>query len=123
MIVQNREHEAQVARDRRLAGEQRLHPCSMREVAAVDLVVEGDHLVGELDVVAGERVQRPAQRAQTSSPSSWRAASSSFELLLERRSSSEAPGDVALRALVGGVGEDLLGLVVLDQDARALAVA
>jgi hypothetical protein len=28
------------------------------------IVVEGDHLVRELDVLAGERVQRPAQGAQ-----------------------------------------------------------
>ena len=36
-----------------------------REVAVVDLVVEGDHLVGELDVVAARaRSSAAAQRAQ-----------------------------------------------------------
>src|SRR5688500_16577224 len=36
-----------------------------------------------------------------------------------RQVSAEAPGDVVLGALVARVGEDLLGLVVLDQDPRA----
>ena len=31
--------------------------------------------------------------------------------------SSEPPGDVVLRTRVGGIGEDLLGVVVFDQDA------
>ena len=62
--AQHREHEPQVGGDRRLAREQRLHALLDRDVAAVDLVVEADHLVGELLVAAGERVQRRAQRAQ-----------------------------------------------------------
>src|SRR5579884_4013152 len=62
--AQHREHEAQVARDRRLPREQRLHALLDPEVAAVDLVVEADHLVGELVVAPRERVQRRAQRAQ-----------------------------------------------------------
>ena len=37
-------------RDRRLPREQRLDALLDREVALVDLVVEGDHLVGELVV-------------------------------------------------------------------------
>ena len=60
----HREHEAQVAGDRRLAREQRLDALLDREVALVDLVVEGDHLVGELRVLLHERVERAAQRAQ-----------------------------------------------------------
>ena len=72
--AQDREHEPQVGRDRRLAREQRLHARLDREVAPVDLVVEADHLVGELVVAAGERVQRRAERAQDE-----------VALLLERR--------------------------------------
>ena len=62
--MQDPEHEPEVGRDRRLPGEQRLDALLDREVAAVDLVVEGDHLVGELDVLRVERVQRAAKRAQ-----------------------------------------------------------
>ena len=62
--AQDREHEPEVDRDRRLAREQRLDAGLDREVAAVDLVVEADHLVGELVVAARERVQRRAERAQ-----------------------------------------------------------
>ena len=62
--AQHREHEPQVARDRRLAGEQRLDALLDLEVAAVDLVVEADHLVGELVVAARQRVQRRAEDAQ-----------------------------------------------------------
>jgi len=62
--AQDREHEAKVDRDRRLPGEQRLHTLLDREVAPVDVVVERDHLVGELDVLALERVHRAAERAE-----------------------------------------------------------
>ena len=61
--MQDREHEPEVARDRRLAGEQPFDSLLEHEIARVDLVVEGDHLVGELDVLAAERAHRPAQRA------------------------------------------------------------
>ena len=71
---QDREHEAEVGRDRRLAGEQRLHSRLDCEIAAVDLVVEADHLVGELVVAAGERVQRRAEGPEDE-----------VALLLERR--------------------------------------
>ena len=62
--AQHGEHEPEVDRDRRLPGEQRLDARLDREVAAVDLVVEADHLVGELVVAARERVERRAQRAE-----------------------------------------------------------
>ena len=62
--AQHREHEPEVDRDRRLAGEERLDAFLDRDVAAVDLVVEADHLVGELLVAARQRVQRRAERAQ-----------------------------------------------------------
>ena len=109
---------AEVDGNRRLAGQQRLDALLDRDVAAVDLVVEADHLVGELLVAPRERVQRRAERAQDE-----------VALLLQRRlelrellgegdphGSSEAPGDVALGALVGRLSEDLLGRVVLDED-------
>ena len=120
--AQHREHEPQVARDRRLPREQRLHALLDREVAAVDLVVEADHLVGELVVAARERVQRRAQRAEDEVALLLERRLELLELVLERRLSSEPPGDVALGALVGGLGEDLLGRVVLDEDAVAAAV-
>ena len=63
-MAQDREHQPQVDRDGGLAGEQRLHAPLDREVAAVDLVVEADHLVGEFVVAARERVERRAQRSQ-----------------------------------------------------------
>ena len=62
--MQHREHEPEVGGDRRLPREQVLHPLLDREVAVVDLVVERDHLVGELVVLLHERVERAAQRAE-----------------------------------------------------------
>ena len=62
--VEHREDEPQVGRDRRLPREQLLDALLDREVARVDLVVERDHLVGELLVLLHERVERAAQRAQ-----------------------------------------------------------
>ena len=113
---QHREHEAQVDRDRGLAGKQRLDAGLDRQVAVVDLVVEADHLVGQLVVAAGERVQRRAERAQDEVSLLLQGGLELLELVLERRSSSEPAGDVVLGALVGGRGEDLLGRVVLDED-------
>ena len=62
--MEDGEHEAQVDGDRSLAREQRLDAFLDREVGLVDLVVEGDDLVGELDVGLLERVEAAAQRAQ-----------------------------------------------------------
>ena len=62
--MQDGEHEPQVDGDRRLPREQRLDAALDVRVALVDLVVEPDHLVGELDVVLGERVQRCPERPQ-----------------------------------------------------------
>ena len=61
---QHGQHEAEIDRDRRLAREQRLDAGLDLDVAPVDLVVEGDHLVGELVVAAGERVERRAERPE-----------------------------------------------------------
>ena len=88
---QHREHEAKVDRDRRLAGEQRLHAGLDREVAAVDLVVEADHLVGELVVAARERVQRRAERAQDEVALLLDRRLELLELLLERRPHPNRP--------------------------------
>ena len=62
--VEHREQQPQVARDRRLQGEQRLDLVLDAEEVAVDLVVEGDHLVGELDVPLLERAHRAADGAE-----------------------------------------------------------
>ena len=62
--AQHCEHEPQVARDRCLAGKQRLDALLDLQITPVDLIVEADHLVGELVVTARERVERRAQDAQ-----------------------------------------------------------
>ena len=72
--MEDREHEAKVACDRRLPREQQLYALFDREVARVDVVVECDHLVSELVVTLLERVDRAAQCAQHELP-----------LLLQRR--------------------------------------
>ncbi len=54
--MENREHEAQIACNRRLECKERLDRALDIEEQAVDLVVEGDHLVGELRVAL---LQRP----------------------------------------------------------------
>ena len=62
--MEHGEDEAEVARDRRLAGERHLDLPLEREVALVDLVVERDHLVAELDVLGTEGVDGAADRPQ-----------------------------------------------------------
>ncbi len=62
--MQHREHVAEIDRDRRLAREQRVDALLQLGIHAVDVVVEGDHLVGELDVALGEGVDAAAQRAE-----------------------------------------------------------
>ena len=52
--------------DRGLPREQVLHGLLDREVAVVDLVVEGDHLVGELVVLLHERAEAPRSARRTS---------------------------------------------------------
>ena len=58
--VQDREQEPQIARHGRLEREQGLDRALDAEEALVDLVVEGDHLVGELDVALAEGPHRAA---------------------------------------------------------------
>ena len=62
--AQDRQHEPEVAGDGRLPCEQRLHALLDAGVADVDLVVEADHLVGQLVVAACQRVQRRPQHAE-----------------------------------------------------------
>ena len=62
--MQQREHEPEVGRHRRLPGEQQLDSLRDREVLPVDVVVEGDHLVGELEILRADRLDRAAQRPQ-----------------------------------------------------------
>ena len=63
--MQDREDEAQVDGDRRLAS-RAVTGCPPRSPGSVvvDLVVERDHLVGQLDVALLERVQAAAERAE-----------------------------------------------------------
>ena len=72
--MEQRQHHAQVAGDGRLPRQQRLDPAGQIAVDAIDLVVEGDHLVGELRVALLERLDRAASERRTSSPSSISAA-------------------------------------------------
>jgi uncharacterized membrane protein YbhN (UPF0104 family) len=62
--VQHREHVPEVDGDRCLPGEQRVDALLDPEEAAVDLVVEGDHLIRELDILPLERGNRAAERAE-----------------------------------------------------------
>ena len=62
--MQDREHEPEIDRNGRLPREQRFDALLEREIPGVDIIVERDHLVGELGVVLAERVDRPAHRAQ-----------------------------------------------------------
>jgi hypothetical protein len=62
--VQNREHEAQIARDGRLAREEKLDPLLGTQVGVVDVVVERDHLGRQLAVASHKRLDCSAQRAE-----------------------------------------------------------
>ena len=61
--MQDRQDEAEVARDRRLPRQQVLDPLLDLEMDGVDLVVEADHLVGEVAVGLGERGEHRPERA------------------------------------------------------------
>ena len=63
-VVEHGEHEPQVGCDRRLLREQLLDRPLDRVVAAVDLVVVGDDLVAQLDVLRLERVDGAAHGAE-----------------------------------------------------------
>src|SRR5436189_1457096 len=130
---QHREHEPKVDGNGRLPGEQRLDPLLDRQVPLIDLVVEGDHLVGELGVGLLDRIDGRAQRTQDIVALFLEGRFDLFELLLERnphgfhripdyRRLTEPSGDVALRPLIGRLREDLRRLVVLDEDAVAAAL-
>ena len=62
--VEDREQQAQVARDRRLEREHGLDRALDAEEELVDLVVEGDDLVGELDVPLLERPDGAVHRGE-----------------------------------------------------------
>ena len=89
--MQHREHEPEVDRDRRVPGEQRLDPFLDPEVVLVDVVVEGDHVVGELFVVLRERVQCAAQHAQDEGAFFLQACFELVELLLKTDSHEVRP--------------------------------
>ena len=78
------ERQPQVARDGRLSREQRLDAFLDARVAAIDLVVERDHVVGQLVVPARERVQRRAEGAQDEVTFLLQARLELGQLLLER---------------------------------------
>ena len=81
--VQDGEHEPEVDGHRRLPREERLDAFLDAEVGLVDLVVEGDHLVGELDVGLEEGVERAAERAEDVRPLLLQRGLELVELLLE----------------------------------------
>ena len=64
IALEHCEHEPEVARDGRLAGEQELDPLLDLEVLRIDVVVEGDHLVRELEVLRADRLDGAAERAE-----------------------------------------------------------
>jgi hypothetical protein len=59
--VQQRDHDAQVPRDRRLPGQQREDPLVDLEVAAVNSVVVGDDHARKLYVLVEDRLERPVK--------------------------------------------------------------
>jgi hypothetical protein len=62
--VEDGEHEAKVASNGCLAREKRLHALLDPHVPVVDVVVERDHLVGELVVALLQCIERAAQSAK-----------------------------------------------------------
>ncbi len=84
VVLQHREHEPEVARDGRLAGEQQLDPLLDLEVLRVDVVVERDHLVGELGVLRADGLDRRPDRAQDEIALVAERGLELVELLLER---------------------------------------
>ena len=96
------------------------------DVVAVDVVVEGDHVVRELDVALAEGVQGATQHAQDELALFLEARFELVELCLEADSHAhwlpEPTRHVILGPLVGRSREDLRRLVVLDEHAVSLAV-
>ncbi len=84
--MEDREHEAEVARDRRLPREQKLHRLLRPQVHVVDVVVERDHLVGELGIPGNERLDCGPHRAEDELGLDVEQLLELAELLLERRS-------------------------------------
>ena len=66
-------------------------PLLEREIARVDLVVEGDDLVGELRVALAQRVHRAAERAEDELGLLLEARLERVELFLERRAERRHP--------------------------------
>ena len=66
--VDHREQESQVARDRRLQRKERLDRLLDAEEVVVDLVVEGDHLVGELAIALLEGAHSSVDGAEDALP-------------------------------------------------------
>ncbi len=64
VVLQDCEHETQIARDRSLARQQKLDSLLDLEVLRVDVVVEGDHLVGKLEVLRDDHFDRAAERTE-----------------------------------------------------------
>ena len=62
--LEHGEHQAQVGRDGRLPGEQHLHAGLDAHAQPIDLVVEGDDVVGELGIARLQRGHRATERAQ-----------------------------------------------------------
>jgi len=63
-VVEQREDETEVARDRSLAREHELDLLLERQVALVNLVVERDHLLAQLDVLRPQRIEDAADRPE-----------------------------------------------------------
>ena len=93
--VQDGEDEPQVDGDGRLTGEELLDALADREVAVVDLVVEGDHLVGELGVLLLERIQRPPQGAEDQGGLLLEVGLKAIQLLLERQPHTSCSSQIA----------------------------
>ena len=81
--MQECEHEPQVRGDGRLPREQLLDPLVDREVEVVDVVVERDHLVGELRVLCARGLDGGSERPEHELALGLQPGLELLELLLE----------------------------------------
>ncbi len=93
--MQDGENEPQVDGDGRLPSEELLDALTDREVAVVDLVVERDHLVGELGVLLFERIHGTPQGAEDQGGLLLEVGLKTIQLLLERQPHTSCSSQIA----------------------------
>jgi hypothetical protein len=91
VYVEDRQDEAKIAGDRRLARKQKLDALFDPNVMLVDIVVERDHLVGELFVALLESIDRAPQGTQDQLTFLLECRLEKIELFLEGRPHPNLP--------------------------------